>query len=119
VQLIRKILDYQAFAPELYNINVSTQATRDYRSGKMPRIHIVPMGVERYGDQYIKRQDPKGRNYYWSTNDPPPKPTEHETDLMALAKGAVTVTPLQFDMTKRTQLEIMQHWNLSLGSEGT
>jgi len=31
----------------------------------------------------------------------------------------VTVTPLQFDMTKRAQLEIMQRWNLSLGSEGT
>ncbi|MFM8213629.1 MAG: 5'/3'-nucleotidase SurE [Pirellula sp.] len=119
VQLIRKILDYQAFAPELYNINISTRATRDYRSGTMPSIHIVPMGVERYGDQYIKRQDPKGRNYYWSTNDPPPKPTEHQTDLMALAKGAVTVTPLQFDMTKRAQLENMQRWNLSLGSEGT
>jgi 5'-nucleotidase len=77
------------------------------------------MGVERYGDHYVKRQDPKGRNYYWSTNDPPPKPTEHETDLMALASGGVTVTPLQFDMTKRTQLETMKDWNLSLGSEGT
>jgi 5'-nucleotidase len=119
VQLIRKILDYQGFSAELYNINISTQATRDYRAGKMPRIHTVPMGVERYGDHYVKRQDPKGRNYYWSTNDPPPKPTEHETDLMALASGGVTVTPLQFDMTKRTQLETMKDWNLSLGSEGT
>jgi 5'-nucleotidase len=119
VQLIRKILDYQGLSAELYNINISTQATRDYRAGKMPRIHTVPMGVERYGDHYVKRQDPKGRNYYWSTNDPPPKPTEHETDLMALASGGVTVTPLQFDMTKRTQLETMKDWNLCLGSEGT
>ena len=119
VQLIRRILDYQSFSAELYNINISTQATRDYRAGKMPCIHTVPMGVERYGDHYVKRQDPKGRNYYWSTNDPPPKPTEHETDLMALASGGVTVTPLQFDMTKRTQLETMKDWNLSLGSEGT
>ncbi len=117
VQLIRKILDYQALAPELYNINISTQATRDYRAGKTPQIHVVPMGVQRYGDHYIKRQDPKGRNYYWSTNDPPPEPTEHETDLMALALGAVTITPLQFDMTKRSQLEAMKGWNLSLGSQ--
>ena len=119
VQLIRRSLDYQSFSAELYNINISTQATRDYRAGKMPCIHTVPMGVERYGDHYVKRQDPKGRNYYWSTNDPPPKPTEHETDLMALASGGVTVTPLQFDMTKRSQLETMKDWNLSLGSEGT
>ena len=119
VQLISKIIEKQSNAPELYNINISTKATRDYRNGKMPEIHVVPMGVERYGDHYIKRQDPKGRNYYWSTNDPPPKPTEHETDLMALAAGFVTLTPLQFDMTKKSRLETMQSWNLSLDSNGS
>ena len=29
------------------------------------------MGVERYGEHFIRRQDPKGRDYYWATNDPP------------------------------------------------
>jgi hypothetical protein len=38
---------------------------------------------------------------------------------MALASGGVTVTPLQFDMTKRAQLDAMQNWNLSLGTDRT
>lgn len=114
VSIIRQILAKQGDAPELYNINVPTEATRSYRAGKMPEIHIVPMGVERYGDHYIKRQDPKGRDYYWSTNDPPPKETEHETDLNALASGHVTVTPLQFDMTKHAMLERLNRWGLNL-----
>jgi 5'-nucleotidase len=70
------------------------------------------MGVERYGDRYLKRQDPKGRDYYWSTNDPPPPPTPHETDVAALSKGHITVTPLQFDLTKSPLLESMAGWNL-------
>jgi len=84
-----------------------------FRAGKSPEVHCVPMGVERYGDHYIKRQDPKGRNYYWSTNDPPPKPTDHETDLNALAAGFITITPLQFNMTKQNVLAGMPSWNLN------
>jgi len=101
----------------VHNINIPTAATQSYRKGIYPEVHCVPMGVERYGDHYIKRQDPKGRNYYWSTNDPPPRPTDHETDLNALAAGHVTLTPLQFDMTKHALLNEMQSWGVKLGSK--
>ena len=120
VSLIENILQQQGLAPELYNINIPTAATLKFREGAMPQVHVVPMGVERYGDHYIKRQDPKGRNYYWSTNDPPPKPTDHETDLNALSAGHITVTPLQFDMTKQPLLQRMEGWGLSLhGNNGS
>ncbi len=116
VAIIRQILTHSGKDSELYNINIPTAATRAFRSGVAPEVHCVPMGVERYGDHYIKRQDPKGRNYYWSTNDPPPKPTDHETDLNALFAGFITVTPLQFDMTKKGLLGRMTDWGLTLGS---
>ena len=48
------------------------------------------------------------------TNDPPPKPTDHETDLNALFAGYITVTPLQFDMTKQGLLGRMTQWGLTL-----
>ena len=116
VDMIRQILVHQGNRQDLYNINIPTAATQSYRKGVYPEVHCVPMGVERYGDHYIKRQDPKGRNYYWSTNDPPPRPTDHETDLNALAAGHVTLTPLQFDMTKHALLNEMQAWGVKLGS---
>jgi 5'-nucleotidase len=114
LNLIRQILQNQGTRSELYNVNIPTAATKSFRLGVIPEVHCVPMGVERYGDHYIKRQDPKGRNYYWSTNDPPPKPTDHETDLNALAAGHITVTPLQFDMTKQSLLRDMPNWDLSI-----
>lgn len=112
--LIRRILDNQRGEQNLFNINIPTAATVKFRNGIAPEVRCVPMGVERYGDHYIKRQDPKGRNYYWSTNDPPPRPTEHETDLTSLAAGFVTLTPLQFDMTKHSLLENMKTWDFQL-----
>lgn len=113
VRLIRQIVAQSHSEAELFNINIPTAATLAFRAGKSPEVHCVPMGVERYGDHYIKRQDPKGRNYYWSTNDPPPKPTDHETDLNALAAGFITITPLQFNMTKQNVLARMPGWNLN------
>lgn len=107
-QLIAQILHQKESTPELINLNIPTAALQGIRNGVWPEVRIVPMGVERYGDHYIKRQDPKGRDYYWSTTDPPPRKTEHETDLTALAEGFVTVTPLQFDLTKSHLLKEMQ-----------
>jgi 5'-nucleotidase len=70
--------------------------------------------VQRYGEHFIKRKDPRGRTYYWATNDPPPRAAEHETDLSALAKGFVTLTPLQYDMTRVPALNTLQSWQLRL-----
>jgi 5'-nucleotidase len=72
------------------------------------------MGVARYGEHYIKRKDPKGRTYYWATNDPPPPKGEGETDLTALEQGYISLTPLQYDMTRHSVLSRMQSWKLDV-----
>ena len=112
VDLIRQLWEKRTSDSELFNINIPTAATELLRAGKRPEVCCVPMGVQRYGEHYIKRKDPKGRDYYWSTNDPAPEPTEHETDLTALSAGRVTVTPLSFDLTKNRLLKQMESWGV-------
>ena len=114
VPLIQQILRHQETSPQLYNINIPTAAVDLVRSGGTPEVKVVPMGIERYGEHFIRRQDPKGRDYYWATNDPPPKRTDHETDLTALADGHVTVTPLKYDLTAPDLIGPMQGWQLGL-----
>lgn len=99
--------------PELYNLNIPTAALVD-QPKRSPELKIVPMGVARWGEEFEKRIDPRGRSYYWATNEPPPPVMEGETDLTALAEGHVTLTPLDFDLTKRSMLGEMRDWNLSL-----
>lgn len=114
VPIIRQILDQKTIHPQLYNINIPSAAVDLFQRGGTPEVEIVPMGVERYGEHFIRRQDPKGRDYYWATNDPPPLRTEHATDLTALADGHVTVTPLKFDLTSGELLERMRDWRLRI-----
>lgn len=99
--------------PELYNLNIPTAALVD-QPKRSPELKIVPMGVARWGEEFEKRVDPRGRSYYWATNEPPPPMMEGETDLTALAEGHVTLTPLDFDLTKRSMLAPMCDWNLQM-----
>lgn len=105
VDVIQQILSQKSPSPELYNLNIPTRATHEQREVK-----IVPMGISRYGEHFVKRADPKGRHYYWATNDPPPKPTDHETDLTALEKGHITLTALDYDLSKGEELQRMASW---------
>ncbi|HVX11749.1 MAG TPA: 5'/3'-nucleotidase SurE [Pirellulales bacterium] len=108
-EVIEQILRKKGPSPQLYNLNIPTAALE-----RPPELRVVPMGVVRYGEKYQKRQDPRGRPYYWAVNEPPPPRTEHETDLSALAAGYVTLTPLDFDLTKRTVLAEMERWSVPL-----
>jgi 5'-nucleotidase len=109
--IIEQLLERKGPSSQLYNINIPSAALE-----RRSEVRIVPMGVQRYGEQYIKRTDPRGRTYYWATNDPPPPPGEMETDLTSIREGFVTVTPLQYDMTKPGELTRMSDWRIDLPS---
>ena len=107
--IIGQILDNEDSTERLYNLNFPTSAMTHPKE-----LRVVPMGVARYGEHFIKRQDPKGRNYYWATNDPPPRAEPCETDLSALADGHVTLTPLHYNLTETQMLQRMASWSLGL-----
>ncbi|HVU86823.1 MAG TPA: 5'/3'-nucleotidase SurE [Pirellulales bacterium] len=109
VGVIKQILARKGDRSQLFNINIPTPALTSPKGVK-----VVPMGIERYGEHFEKRTDPRGRNYYWATSDPPPRRGAHETDLTALEAGYVTVTPLDFDLTRHELLDPMRAWDLKL-----
>jgi 5'-nucleotidase len=110
--IIEQILAQKGPQSQLYNLNIPTVAL-----SRPAQVRVVPMGVNRYGEHFIKRKDPKGRTYYWATNEPPPEPTEEETDLSALARGDITLTPLHYDMTQHAVLRQMHTWRFGLNQE--
>ena len=92
--LIEHIVERPPASAHLFNINVPTRAVT-----QPSEVHVVPMGLARWGEHFVKRTDPRGRPYYWATGDPAPEPTGRETDLEALRAGHITISPLSFDLT--------------------
>jgi 5'-nucleotidase len=109
VEIIQRILEQKEPGPQLYNVNIPTAALTG-----PPRVKTVPMDVVHYGERFERRIDPWGRAYYWATGEPPPPRSPHATDLSALAEGCVSVTPLDYNMTKRSTLAEMEQWEFRL-----
>ena len=101
VGLIEQIIadDAPPVPGELFNVNFPQAAL----TGR-PDVVVVPLGLERYGDRYLKRSDPKGNPYYWADSEGDPPDRDAASDTAALRAGKVTITPLKFDITARDRL---------------
>jgi 5'-nucleotidase len=55
----------------------------------------------------IKAHDPRGREIFWIGPPGACKDAGEGTDFHAVAQGRVSLTPLQVDLTHRTQLETL------------
>jgi len=108
--LIQQLLERHSGPAQLWNINFP-ETTPQGPIG----VKVLPMGVHRYGEYMEKRLDPRGRTYYWSGTDRQLSlPCPLDTDVQGMVDGYVTMTPLQFDMTQRQQLDQFRgfEWNL-------
>jgi len=111
--VIEQILEKKSKDPQLFNLNMPIAAF-----DRAPEVQVVPMDVTQYGEKFEKRKDPWGREYYWLTGKRP-ELTEHETDLTATSQGKLSLTPLDFNMTRQSVISEMERWKFELNDLGT
>ena len=107
-RVIERILAQAPPAGSLFNVNLPAHSR-----GEPKGVRVVPMGVGRYGESFERRQDPRGRTYYWMSYTPPFDLQGDETDVTSLAEGYITVTPLHFDLTRHDLLPVLGRWDWS------
>jgi 5'-nucleotidase len=107
--LARRALDSKLPPGVLLNVNVPPR-TRKKLSGML----LTRQGSRVYHDALVRRQDPRGRPYYWIGGEAPTGIPEEGTDSWALAEGYVSVTPLQLDLTAYPALETLRGLTESL-----
>jgi 5'-nucleotidase len=62
-------------------------------------IKLCRQAYAKYQEDFLERQDPHGRKYYWLTGEFQNFDTGKDTDVWALENGYVSVVPVQFDLT--------------------
>jgi 5'-nucleotidase len=76
-------------------------------------IKICRQAYAKYEEDFIERNDPTGRKYYWLTGKFMNFDKGKDTDVWALENNYVSVVPVQFDLTNyvlKTKLE--KNWKL-------
>ena len=100
----------------LLNINIPA-----VKETEIAGVKITRQGIRRYIDIFEKRVDPRGKTYYWlagelqedveETHDQP-SVEKLPTDIQAMRKKFVTITPLQYNLTCGIRLGYLQKWKI-------
>lgn len=90
--------------PLCLNVNIPKLPVEQIRG-----IRICRQTRGYWREEFFKREDPTGRNYYWMTgafNNH--EPEAEQSDEWALSNGYVSVVPVQTDMTAHEQIECLK-----------
>ncbi len=74
---------------------------------------ITRQGMRVYRDELVRREDPRGRPYYWIGGEAPTGIPEEGTDIGALSKDYVSITPLSLDMTTYDGVDMLAGWKFN------
>jgi len=97
--LVAKLARRHAGTPIAFNINIP--------AGKPRGVQATVTEPTPYTDRYDRRQDPRGRTYFWLRGEPPRASSKNGqvTDDWAVTHGYVAVTPLRRDLTDTAVLD--------------
>jgi 5'-nucleotidase len=80
---------------------------------KIKGVKLCRQAYAKYEEDFLEREDPHGRKYYWLTGQFVNFDEGTDTDVWALANNYVSVVPVQFDLTHYKQKEHLEtNWNI-------
>jgi 5'-nucleotidase len=89
--------------PYLLNVNIPN---RPY--AQLTQVVATRLGKRHQSEPVIRSQDPRGREIFWIGPPGATRDAGEGTDFFACANGRTSITPLQVDLTHKTQLAALE-----------
>lgn len=95
--------------PQGVVLNVNFPKTQE---SAIKGIKICRQAKARWVEEFDKRTNPQGKEYYWLTGKFVNEDSGTDTDEYALENNYVSIVPVQFDLTSYATLETLNNWSL-------
>ena len=105
VELVERFLERPFDQPWLLNVNVP-----DLEFGVLRGLQVTRLGRRHKAEPVTRATSPRGETVYWVGAAGAAQDAGEGTDFHAVANGRVSVTPLQVDLTRVSQLEALGEW---------
>jgi len=89
----------------LLNVNVP-----DLPLPQIKGYRVTRLGRRHKAESVIKTETPRGETCYWVGAAGPAADAGEGTDFHAIESGFVSITPLQIDLTHRTEMTRVAAW---------
>ena len=93
----------------ILNINIPNLPVSEVKG-----VQITRFGNRHKAENTVQDTDPRGRKIFWIGAAGPEADAGEGTDFYAVKNGYVSITPMQVDMTKHSELETLKHWSANL-----
>ncbi len=103
--MVNRFRENEIQSPVLLNINVP-----DIEYQQLKGVEVTRLGRRHKAEPVIKSQNPRGEVMYWVGAAGPAQDAGKGTDFYATQNDRVSVTPLQIDLTRYDQLELIARW---------
>ncbi|QYJ69421.1 5'/3'-nucleotidase SurE [Flavobacterium litorale] len=80
-------------------------------AAKIKGIKVCRQAKASWQEQFDKRTNPQGRDYYWLSGEFVNMDNGEDTDEWALANGYVSIVPVQYDLTAYHAMQKINNWN--------
>jgi 5'-nucleotidase len=105
LDLVKRLERAPFGAPVLLNVNVP-----DVPYGEITGMEITRLGRRHKAQPVVPGKNPRGETVYWVGPAGAAREAGPGTDFNALERGAVSVTPLQVDLTHAGQIPLVSDW---------
>ena len=103
--MVKRFRENDIQSPVLLNINVP-----DIEYQKLEGIEVTRLGRRHKAEPVIKSTSPRGEILYWVGAAGAAQDAGEGTDFYAVQHNRVSVTPLQIDLTRYDQLDLITSW---------
>lgn len=105
LRMARKVLEEGMLKDTLLNINIPGVPKEEIRG-----IRVTRMGKRIYGDAIVQKRDPRGRKYFWIGGNHLRHEDVPGSDLVAVSRNYVSVTPIHLDLTNYASMQALRGW---------
>jgi 5'-nucleotidase len=102
-KMTRLILSNTELKGSAINVNIPCLPSEQIKG-----VVVVRQGKSNIIETFEKRVDPRENTYYWISGDSVSGSEVKDTDVAALASGFITITPIQYDLTRYDLLGTLQ-----------
>lgn len=92
----------------ILNVNIPNVSEKDIKGIKVSR-----QAKANWVEEFDKRINPMGREYYWLTGKFVNLDKGEDTDEWALANNYISVVPVQFDLTAHHYIQTLNSWDFN------
>jgi 5'-nucleotidase len=94
-KMVRLIINNPIIKSSAINVNIPCIPAEQIKG-----VCVVRQGQSNIIETFEKRVDPRENTYYWISGEYSSKAQNKDTDVAALAEGYITITPIQYDLTR-------------------